>query len=164
MQLSIIVAVARNGVIGREGRLPWCLSSDLKHFQKITMGHTLVMGRRTFESIGKLLPGRRTIVVTRSSTLPSDVPTAASLADALQQCGEAEQVFVIGGARMYQEALPLADQVYLTRVEAVVEGDVSFPLEQLETEIWQQVGDKPHQAGPRDEYPFRFQVYRRRSA
>src|ERR1700759_3434706 len=118
MRISIIVAVAENGVIGRGGELPWRLSADLQRFKKLTMGHTIIMGRRTWESIGRPLPGRRTIVVTRQTGYPvvEGVQTAASLDDALETAeaaGESE-AFVVGGAQLYQEALHHADRFYFT--------------------------------------------------
>src|ERR1700742_580843 len=127
MRISIIVAVAENGVIGRDGQLPWRLSADLQRFKRLTMGHTMIMGRRTWESIGRPLPGRRTIVVTRQTnySVAEGVQTAASLDDALaiaETTGERE-VFVVGGAELYNEALPQAGRLFFTEVAADVEGD-----------------------------------------
>lgn len=131
MRVSAIAAVSRNGVIGREGRMPWHEPEDLRRFKAITMGHAIVMGRKTFESIGRPLPGRRNIVLTRrpGPRFPEGVLHFNSLEAALQACeelGEAE-AFVIGGAEIYAAALPLCDRLYLTRIDRDVLGDVEFP-------------------------------------
>ncbi|MEM9352547.1 MAG: dihydrofolate reductase [Planctomycetota bacterium] len=133
MTLSVIVAAAENGVIGREGGLPWRLSADLKRFKRITMGHPMVMGRKTWESIGRALPGRTSIVVSRQPHYDPGVEgvlTATDLDGALKLAVAApggEEVFVIGGAQLYAAALPRADKLYLTRVHAEVAGDVFLP-------------------------------------
>ncbi len=130
MKLSIIVAVADNGVIGKDNTLPWRLSADLKRFKGLTMGHHLLMGRTTFESIGRPLPGRTTIVLSRGNPkLPEGVLLAGSLTEAGEiafAAGETE-AFVAGGAAAYKEALPEADLLYLTRVAGEYEGDTFFP-------------------------------------
>ena len=131
MIVSAIAAVSRNGVIGREGRMPWHESEDLRRFKAITMGHAILMGRKTFESIGRALPGRRSIVLTRrpGPRFPEGVLHFNSLEAALQACeelGETE-AFVIGGAEVYAQALPLCDRLYLTRIDRDVLGDVEFP-------------------------------------
>jgi dihydrofolate reductase len=165
MHVSIIVAVAENGVIGREGKLPWHLSDDLRRFRELTMGHTIVMGRRTWESIGRPLPGRRTIVVSRHPAYrvdADDVAVAASLDDALQMAEAVgdDNVFIVGGAELYREAIPLADRLYITRVHATVDGDRSFPP--FDPSRWRLVATEEHAAGPRNDYPFRFEAYERR--
>jgi dihydrofolate reductase len=127
-RVSLIAAVAANGVIGRDGALPWHLPEDLKRFKALTLGHHIVMGRKTYESIGRLLPGRTTVIVTRRHdyAVPGAI-VAASLAEAIARCAEDDEVFVIGGAQIYQAALPLADRLYLTEVKAAVDGDTCFP-------------------------------------
>lgn len=129
--ISIIVAVAENGVIGRGGDLPWRLPDDLRYFKRITMGHPLVMGRKTFESIGRPLPGRTNIVLTRDPAWRAEgVDTAHTLDQALDLARSApggEDVMVIGGADVFARALPLADRLYLTEVLDTVPGDVYFP-------------------------------------
>jgi dihydrofolate reductase len=127
-RLSLIAAVAANGVIGRGGALPWHLPEDLKRFKALTLGHHIVMGRKTYESIGRLLPGRTTVIVTRQRdyAAPGAV-VAASIEDAITRCTGDDEVFVIGGAQIYQAALPIADRLYLTEVMADVEGDTHFP-------------------------------------
>ena len=128
-RLALIAAVAANGIIGRNGTLPWRLSADLKHFKTLTSGKRIVMGRRTWESLPKPLPNREHVVVSSQSLLlPEGVLAVVSLAEALALPPHADQqVFVIGGNAMYREALPLADDLYLTEIEANVEGDTTFP-------------------------------------
>ena len=127
-RITLIAAVARNGVIGVAGGMPWHLPEELAHFKATTMGHALVMGRTTFESIGRALPGRRTIVVTRNpSWQHPGVEVAHSFADAVSLAGPADEVFVAGGAQVYAEALPYAQRLLLTEVDAEPEGDTRFP-------------------------------------
>jgi dihydrofolate reductase len=127
-RITLIAAVARNGVIGHNGRMPWHLPDELAHFKATTMGHALVMGRRTFESIGRALPGRRTIVVTRDPAWHHPgVETAHSFPEAVALAGPADEVFVAGGAQVYAEALPFAHRLLLTEVDAEPGGDTWFP-------------------------------------
>lgn len=133
MRIALIVAVARNGVIGRNGGLAWKISDDLKWFKSTTMGKPIVMGRKTFDSIRKPLPGRTNIVVSRTMGDVDGVIVERSVADALNRAAECgresglEEIFVIGGAEIYARVLPRADRIYLTEVDADVEGDVRFP-------------------------------------
>ncbi|WP_374399541.1 dihydrofolate reductase [Niveibacterium sp.] len=127
-KLALIAAVARNGTIGRDNALPWRLRDDLKRFKALTLGHPIVMGRKTWDSLGRPLPGRRNIVVTRQRDLKLEgAEIVHSLDEALALCGEVERAFVIGGAQLYAEALPRADELCLTEVQAEVEGDAHFP-------------------------------------
>ena len=127
-RITLIAAVARNDVIGQGGRMPWHLPDELAHFKATTMGHPLVMGRRTFESIGRALPGRRTIVVTRDPTWHHPgVESAHSFAEAVALAGPADEVFVAGGAQIYAEAMPFAHRLLVTEVDAEPEGDTFFP-------------------------------------
>ncbi len=127
-KVVLIVAMARNHVIGKDGALPWHLSEDLKRFRSLTMGHPIIMGRKTYDSIGRALPGRRNIVISRDTSLTIDgVETAASLPDALQLTAGTEVVFVIGGQQIYQLALPVADRIELTLIDHDFDGDVLFP-------------------------------------
>ncbi|MEX2168893.1 MAG: dihydrofolate reductase [Pirellulales bacterium] len=164
MLLSILVAISENGVIGRDGGLPWRLSGDLKRFKQLTMGHTIIMGRRTWESIGRPLPGRRTVVVSRQVdylTGVDGVPVAHSLDEAIrmaEQLGDVE-AFVVGGAELYREALGRADRVYLTRVLAEIAGDTSFPT--VDWNGWQQLESTAQPADDKNVYPSEFQVYER---
>ena len=164
MRVSIIAAVSENGVIGRNGKLPWHLSEDLRRFKRLTMGHTIVMGRRTWESIGRPLPRRRMIVVSRTAGFQTGVDgvlSAASLDDALRMAEAAadEEAFVVGGAQLYREALPRADRLYLTRVCAEVDGDTRFPA--YDQTDWRQIAAESRDADSRNEYPYRFEVYER---
>jgi dihydrofolate reductase len=130
MRLSIIAAVADNGVIGRDNALPWRLSADLRRFKVLTLGHHLLMGRKTFESIGSVLPGRTTVVISRGRpALPPGVLLAHSIDEAVAMArasGDFE-AFVAGGAEIYELALPVADRLYLTRVHTITDGDIRFP-------------------------------------
>lgn len=127
-QLILIAAVAQNGVIGINNTLPWRLPADLKYFKQCTDGQTLIMGRKTFDSLGRLLPNRRHIVITRNTGWQAEgVTVAHSLAEAIQAAGAVDKVFVIGGAEIYAAALPIADALFLTEVDANPEGDAFFP-------------------------------------
>jgi len=139
--IVLVAAVAENGIIGREGAMPWHLPADLAHFKRVTWGHPIIMGRRTFEAIGRPLPGRRNIVVTRSPGFSAPgIETAAGLEQALELVDDASQVLVIGGAELYRSALPLAERIYLTRVHARPEGDTRFPA--LDSSEWRQISCK----------------------
>ena len=127
MLVSVIAAVARNRVIGIDNRLPWHLPDDLRRFRTLTWGKPIVMGRRTHESIGRPLPGRRNIVITRRRRVMDGCERAGSFQDALALTAQAPETVVIGGARCYREALPLAQRLYLTRIDADFEGDAWFP-------------------------------------
>lgn len=160
MRVSVIVAVSDNGVIGRDGALPWRLSSDLRRFKTLTMGHHMVMGRRTWDSVGRPLPGRTTIVVTRSRTLdlPGGVLRASSLDGALELARGDDEVFITGGAGIYREAMCVADRIYLTRVHAEIEGDTHF---EPDLEGWTLLSSEGVPAGDRDEHPHSFEVWER---
>ena len=141
MTVTLVAAIARNGVIGVDGGLPWHLPDDLRRFKELTLGHVLVMGRKTYESIGHPLPGRTTIVVTRSPSWDSaaaEVRVAGSVSDAIEAAAALDdEVFVVGGAQVYAAALPLADRLELTWVDAEPEGDTTFP--ELDGRDWLQV-------------------------
>ncbi len=127
-RISLIVAMAKNGVIGASNALPWHLPSDLKRFKALTMGHHIVMGRKTFESIGRVLPGRTSVVITRNPAWKwPDVVVARSFADAVTKSADDREVFVIGGEQVFREALPRADRIYLTRIDRDFFGDTFFP-------------------------------------
>ena len=142
-RVSIIAAIARNGVIGSKNALPWHLPEDLRHFKALTMGHHIVMGRKTYESLGRLLPGRTTVIISRSQgfSVPGAL-TAQSLGAALSMCGEDKEIFVIGGAELYMHALPLADRLYLTEIDADFEGDTRFP--EILPSVWREVSRERH--------------------
>jgi dihydrofolate reductase len=137
MSLSIIVAMARNRTIGVNNTLPWRCPEDLKHFKALTMGHHMIMGRKTFDSIGKPLPGRTTVVVTRDRNLKIDgCLVAHSLEEAIAACAGDKEVFVVGGAELYQQAMPLMDTLYITEIQQDVEGDAHFP--EFDQSAWQE--------------------------
>lgn len=160
MRRSIIVAAAENGVIGVDNQLPWRLKPDLQRFKQLTMGHHLIMGRKTYESIGRPLPGRITVVLTRSAGI--DVPNvlvARSLDDAFAQAAARgdDEPFVCGGADVYAQALAQCDRCYLTVVERQYTGDAIFPG--LDADKWELVESEPH---PENDLPYRFETWDRR--
>jgi dihydrofolate reductase len=144
-QLYLIAAVASNGVIGAAGRLPWQLPEDLKHFKALTSGHPVIMGRRTWESLGKALPGRENIVVTRNPDYEAPgASIASSFVAALALCADAPSAFVIGGGELYAEALECADVLLLTEIQCAFEGDAHFPA--FDRHDWREVDRRPHTA------------------
>mgnify|MGYP002682532439 FL=1 len=162
MIVSLIVAMDLQGGIGRDGGIPWHLSTDLKRFKRLTMGHYLVMGRKTHVSIGRALPGRINIVLSRAANYqPQGCLVAASLDGALAQAQDAgaEEVFVIGGGQVYSQALKLADRIYLTRVHTIANCDTFFP--DLDAAAWRVVEEQALSAGEEDEYPSTYQVLQR---
>ncbi len=165
--LSAIVAVSENFVIGRQNDLPWHLPADLKRFKRLTMGHHIVMGRKTYDSIGRPLPGRTSVVVTRDATYrppgaeSGDVLVVASLDAALERVAVDDEAFIIGGESIFRLALPVVECLYLTLVHAAVDGDVYFPGESLAD--WMLVSEEAHPADERHEYPYSFRVYSRRT-
>jgi dihydrofolate reductase len=162
LKLSLIVARARNGVIGRGNALPWKLPEDLAFFKRTTMGHPVIMGRRTWESIGRPLPGRRNIVVTRDPRWKADGAERASSIDAaLSACRAAPQAFVIGGAQLYAAALPLADGVFVTEIDRDIDGDTVLP--DLDPADWVETARDVQRPGGPDALPFAFVHYARRA-
>lgn len=149
--------MARNRVIGAAGRIPWHLPNELKLFKERTLGHHIVMGRKTFDSIGRLLPGRTTVVVTRQSDYraPGAV-VAPSLEAAIEACGNDDEIFIIGGAELYRAALPLASRVYLTTVEAEPEGDTFMP--ELGPADWHETSAEFFRADDRHAHDYRFAI------
>ena len=165
--LVLIVAVADNGVIGQRGRLPWRLKSELAHFRRVTMGKPVVMGRKTFLSIGQPLAGRTNIVVSRDASFAApgavvapDIETALTVArgDALRRA--ATEIAVIGGAEVYAQTMPLADRLLVTRVHLRPEGDTKFPA--VDLDVWQETDAVEHRAGPGDDASFGVVAYHRR--
>lgn len=160
MMISMIVAVSSNSVIGRDGDLPWHMPADLKRFKRLTMGHHLIIGRRTWDEVGAPLPGRIMVVVTRDTEFRVDGATVVhSLDEALQVVEGDDEVFIAGGGEIYRQALPLADRVYLTRVHAEIDGDTTFP--ELEEEEWRLVDREDHGSDDRNPYPYSFLTYDR---
>jgi len=162
MTVSLIVAMATNRVIGREGELPWRLPADLKRFRQLTTGHHVIMGRKTHESIGKPLPERTNIVLSRDRAYAAGgCKVVADLESGLDLARDASETeaFIIGGAGVYEQALPKANRIYLTSVDAAADGDVYFP--ELEAGAWRETSREEHLADERNEYPFTFRLLER---
>lgn len=156
--LSIVVAAAKNNVIGRSNDLPWYLPADLRHFKEITTGGTVIMGRKTYESIyarlGKPLPNRRNIVVTREQRETDGVEFVHSVKEALELAGQNKEAFVIGGAQIYEQALPLVNKIYMTEVAADINGDTFFP--DLDKSVWRETSRESHSSDEKNEYDYAF--------
>ncbi|MGB0449045.1 MAG: dihydrofolate reductase [Porticoccaceae bacterium] len=164
MKISLIVAVSRNGVIGIDNQLPWHLPEDLKYFKSVTMGKPIIMGRKTFDSIGRPLPGRTNIVITRDSSWQAEgvevaqtLPQAMTLGQLACAQADVDEAMVIGGEQIYRMTLPAADRLYLTEVQAEVEGDAFFP--EFAASDWQQVSEQLPEVT--DTHPYRFVVLER---
>jgi dihydrofolate reductase len=161
VSIALVVAVAENGVIGKGNALPWRLSADLRRFKALTLGHTVIMGRKTFDSIGKGLTGRRNLVVSRNPEFrPEGATRVPSLEAAFNEAGPTGEVFVIGGAEIYRQAIPVAEKIYLTLVHAAPEGDAHFPLP--DGTEWALVSSESRGADDKNEYSSEFRVYQRR--
>lgn len=164
MKLSLIVAVSTNGIIGRDGGLPWRLPADLRRFKRLTMGHHLIMGRKTYEAVGRPLPGRTTIVVSRGRPkLPAAVRLAGSLDEAIemaQTAGDTE-AFIAGGGEIYRLALPRVERIYLTRIHAEVAGDAWLP--EVSEPEWRTLWREDHPPDERHAHAYSFLVLERRN-
>lgn len=161
MTVSIVVAIAENNAIGKNNELLWHLPTDLKHFKQLTSGHTIVMGRKTFDSIGKPLPNRRNIVITRSNTL--EIPGAEvvhTIEQALALCTAEKEVFIVGGAEIYKQAMDKTDKIYLTTVHARYEGDAYFP--EIDQKKWEEVDNEPHQPDEKNKLAYTFSTLLRK--
>ncbi len=154
-KLAIIVAISENNAIGKNNQLLWHLPADLKHFKEITTGNTIIMGRKTFDSIGKPLPNRRSIVISRNTnlTIPG-VEIVASLEKALELCKHDQEAFIIGGAEIYQQALPYATHIYLTRIHQKYEADTFFPA--IDPSGWKELNSVTHLADEKNEVAYTF--------
>lgn len=165
MKISLVAALARNGVIGSGGKLPWHLPEDLRFFKRLTTGHCIAMGRKTFDSVGRPLPERTNLVISRNATL--EVPgvvvvrSLEAAVEAARERGESE-LFVVGGGDIYALALPRADRLYLTRVDVEPPGDAHFP--RFDEAAWVLRSEAAHAADARHSYAIRFQVWDRRDA
>jgi len=167
MRLALIVAQGTNRVIGNENRLPWYLPEDLRYFKQVTLGKPIIMGRKTYDSIGKPLPGRTNIVITRDPSWGAPgVKVTRSLEEAIELAQSqlvidgVEEAIVIGGAQIYAQSLPIVDRLYLTQVEAAPEGDAWFP--EVDYDQWQEIGRESFAAGDQpNRYPYSFVVYDR---
>ena len=158
--VSAVVATAINNAIGKNNQLLWHLPSDLKHFKQITSGHTVIMGRKTYDSIGKPLPNRRNIVITRQTIQIPGCEVASSVKAALAVCADEQEVFIIGGAEIYKLALPLTDRIYLTIVKKEFEADAFFP--ELNHAEWSETSIEEHQADEKNSIPYSFITLERR--
>jgi dihydrofolate reductase len=161
MPLSLIVAMTRDGIIGRGGTLPWRLSADLQRFKALTMGHAILMGRKTFDSLGRVLPGRTSIVISRQASLPlpEGVLAASNLDAAISQAGADDSPFIIGGAEIYALALPRVERMHVTWVEANIEGDTYFPA--WNSAEWRLTSAEPHLADAKNQHDYTFATYER---
>lgn len=158
--VSLIVARSRNGVIGKDGQLPWKLSEDLKFFKQTTMGCPVVMGRNTWESIGRPLPGRKNIVLTRDPGYKAEgAVVVSSLDEALKLFGPTDNVFIIGGAKLYRHALPYVDTAWITEIEKDFEGDTTF--DELDSQDWRPVWVEEHKPEGDRDFGFKFQRFER---
>jgi dihydrofolate reductase len=158
--VSIIVAMSVNRVIGRAGHMPWRLPADLRRFKALTTGHAVIMGRRTFDSVGRPLPDRRNIVITRDRDYwPEGVIVAHDLDEALSRAGDDEEAFIAGGGEIYRLAMPRADRMYVTIVHATIEGDTYFP--EFDESEWELVSDERCEPDERHAHPYSFRVYER---
>ena len=158
-RLSIIVAMAKNHTIGINNTLPWHIPQDLKHFKALTMGHHMIMGRKTFESIGKPLPGRTTVVVTRNRAFKMEgCIMTRSLQEAIAACGNDNEIFIVGGADIFAQALSLTDTLYVTEIQQEVEGDVYFPA--FDKNLWREVSREQHSQEMPQPLEYHFVTYR----
>lgn len=154
MTISIIVAVADNGVIGNRGELAWHLPGEMAHFKAVTMGHPIIMGRKTHESIGRALPGRTNIVISRNQDYEAPgCIVVGSIEAALNRAGDEDEVFIIGGATIYDAALPITNQLYLTKVHATPEGDTFF---RYDSDEWTVAEQEEHAADEKNQYAYTF--------
>ena len=161
MRLTIVAALADNGVIGRAGTLPWHLPDDLRRFKSLTMGRPMLMGRRTFEAIGRPLPGRRNLVLTRGAQFfPPGIEPIASLELAMEACAKDLELCVIGGADVYRQTLPRTERLELTRVHAWLDGDVTFP--DIDMTDWRELSRVEHAADERHAWAMSFLTFERR--
>jgi len=163
MIISLIVAIAENGVIGKEGGIPWYLPADLAHFKQTTMGHPIIMGRKTYESIGRTLPGRYNVVITRQKDYRAEgCVVVGSLGQAIEKAKKAEgsnEIFIIGGEEIYNQAMPLADRIYLTKVHTSLAGDKFFKFDQ---KLWRQKSNETHTADDKNPSDYEFIVLERK--
>ena len=161
MNISIIVAASRNNVIGKDNQLIWRLSADLKRFKALTTGHTIIMGRKTFDSIGKPLPNRTSVIITRQEDYQQEgCIVVHSLEEALESVKDQEKVFIIGGGTIYEQAIDKADELYLTLVHKEFDGDTFFP--EIKMSEWESVARQDCMPDEKNEYPYSFIDYKRK--
>ena len=163
MKISMIAAMAHDRVIGKDNQMPWYLPADLAHFKRVTLGKPVLMGRKTFESIGRPLPGRRNLVISRNPDYQAEgieVVGSVEAALALLAGSSVEELMVIGGGHLYAEMLPSADCLYLTQIDLAVEGDTRFPA--FDDGQWQRIACESHPADEKNPHPYSFETWQRR--
>lgn len=161
MRIAMIAAMANNRVIGKDNQMPWHLPADLKHFKKVTLGKPVIMGRKTYQSIGKALPGRRNIVISRQSgALSTDADWVQSIEQALALVQHEAEVMIIGGAEIYRQVLPMADTLYITDIDLTVEGDAFFP-DYYAAASWREIASERHQPDPQNPHSYHFRILNR---
>jgi len=161
MIVSIVVAISENNAIGKDNQLLWHLPADLKHFKEITSGHTIIMGRKTYDSIGKALPKRRNVVITRNTALEiPGVEVMHSLAEAIDSSKEEREVFIIGGAEIFKQALGQTDKIYLTKVHQNFEADTFFP--EIDTALWRESNQEQHPTDEKNAIAYTFSTLDRK--
>jgi len=154
MTITAVVAISENHVIGKDNKLLWYLPNDLKHFKEITTGHAVIMGRKTFDSVGKPLPRRRNIIVTRQAINIEGCEVVHSVEAALALCADEQEVFIVGGAEIYKQSMHLTDRIYLTIIHKEFEGDSFFP--ELNKAEWQEVYREDHEPDEKNSLPYSF--------
>jgi dihydrofolate reductase len=154
MIVTAVVAISENHVIGKDNKLLWYLPADLKHFKQITTGHTVIMGRKTYESVGKPLPNRRNIIITRQAITIPGCEVVNSIEAALALCADEPEVFIVGGAEIYRQSITLTDRIYLTIVHKEFEGDSFFP--EIKKEEWKEVSREDYQPDEKNLLPYSF--------
>lgn len=161
MHISIIVATSKNNVIGIKNQLPWHLPADLKYFKSLTNGRSIIMGRKTYDSIGRPLPNRENIIITRDENLSStELVVTHSIEEAIQHCHGQEEVFIIGGDTIYKQTLSIATKLYITRVDTLIEdGDAFFP--EINVAEWKKVSDEHFEKDEKNKFHYSFEVYER---
>jgi dihydrofolate reductase len=159
MTITIVVAISENHVIGKDNQLLWYLPNDLKHFKNITTGHTVIMGRKTFDSVGKPLPKRRNIIITRQAITIEGCEVVNSIEVALALCADEEEVFIVGGAEIYKQSMHLTHRIYLTVVHKDFDGDSFFP--EIDKNEWKEVFREDHAPDEKNAIPYSFVTYER---
>ncbi|WP_428330676.1 dihydrofolate reductase [Mucilaginibacter sp.] len=159
MTLTIVVAISENHAIGKDNKLLWYLPNDLKHFKDITSGHTVIMGRKTYESVGKPLPKRRNIIVTRQNIHIEGCEVVSSIEAAVALCKHEAEAFIVGGAEIYKQAMHLTDRIYLTIVHKTFEADTFFP--EINAQEWNEVLREDHEPDEKNSIPYSFITYQR---
>ena len=165
MRISIIVAISKNNVIGVDNQLPWHLPADLQDFKKRTTHHTIIMGRKTFDSIGKALPNRTNIVITRDTKFNhADIIAKHNIEDALTHCTEMnfDEIFIIGGETIYKQTIAFADKLYLTKVDVTIENGTAF-FPEINTDEWDLIDRDAHKKDEKNQYDFAFEVYEKKN-